>query len=1547
MLFNSKKSGFKLLSLLFVVGLTFAACSQDVDDQIGNLQSQIDKEVTARSEAVSKLEDQLKSLQATHAADIKKLQDAQEELSKAIENAEKAAKEFASAEADAAEAAAKAYADAQDAVVLATAKAAAAEAEANAKAYTEAQIAALKATLEQEITSATAELKAKHEADIAALKAKDAELEQAIAAAETKLNQKIDAEIARIEKAHKADIDRLDAAIDALQGQVNDILAWETTAKTQIAANETAIAALKGDLAAVKGDLATETSDRKKADDALQTALNTLGSKVDAHYSELIGKIEVLIEADEALYAAIVDNAKKIKDLQDADVELGKRIDGVVADLEAAKKAIEEQITKISGQIDDLYSKYDALNKAFDAYKTAQKLVDDAQDEALKDAIAKLEQALADAKTAQELVDGAQNEALADLEQAIEDAKAAQANTDAAQDAALTQAIDGVTTAYSNAIAVAVTKAENDLAEAKRVLNKAIEDLDTKLSASIKVLSGTPTTLIFKPVAYRNGIETVVFEPVFYLSMENALNDEVDINSWIDQYQAFDFQTPLDDYDPYVQNTDVDNKNNPINKVNWIKSFTHYVNLPAEVHYFVNPSNASIKELKLNYPDVKFIGNVAETRGYTDENEDRAGLIALNYNSHYTNTIEDQTLKFRIDLVSQAVDDHDNLFPVGTTDFANNENGKISFGWPTFPDFGGKQNPNYYSGRVDAGVASDWMRWFYDNSSKEAVLDKIRNSKVTFRGNNYWFEDCNENIRNQSYVFATQIPFAGNDETVKGKTVVSDYAQVAVEGAFARFALVTKGSTEKYLNPDKFEAYVLQGNEPGKHKPTNVGTVKYEDGKTVVYDLYAGEKNGVPFGFDWNESYKLTDFIDLLEGDEKYHRNYAVYNVDAMRMEDLGFQYRFYVPMAKASDKTKNVDKWGDMAKEFGHENYLGPNFGPYEYYYGDSKIDFQDYLEVNAKTGEIKILKPEVSKGFTPVVLAQVIDTRRPYSPVVTEAYFRLVIKGEEVKGEKEFFDFPTCDKPDVEVPVDAAWFKTNVYDKFSTNNSKFNYYFNATIKEATPNTYFVWRRWKDEKHTEAITIGKFQWDGNKVVWDEDLLDIYPISSYKDTDFLVMCTPFKDLVGKMSETAIDNKTQITWTLGGNVVTLNLNAKAALPVIQLAYSDSYWDGAVLPKHGDANFFATIIANPNPASEQSSEKYCSFDFDLTTGFNHFQRPTGYAQDPLTQIYYKATFNGRDVSNEVDGCYTFDIVPARYNTPEWFGYANTDKFRYSFNKAESTYLELGEKVNGKPYYDYQPALWYRSKTYGNYNVLLKEADGKSHTPALSNITIDNPWGFERGIDLLEKDMDVPCLVFATYHGGEEYKEPLVIEQFKLDYKKPIIVTNKQAKPFEFVDITHQDQIIKTTDVVALTDWLGNPVMAEKVDIIHTHGKFTPEELSAYYNVDNPYFVKGQDGNPVYKTDLKVNADGTYTHQCVVNFDEDGNIESIDTPTGTLPDKTVLKFAQDGNIYYQNAGASLDQDYHIFVEVEVPHKWGVAKGYVVITVKSSKKTDLIIVN
>lgn len=1643
MLFNSKKSGFKLLSLLFVVGLTFAACSQDVDGQIGNLQDQIDdvrsnldKEIAARSEAIQKLQSQLEALQATHAADIKKLQDADAKLSQAIADAEKAAEEFASAEADAAEAAAKAYADAQDKVILATAEAAAAEAEANAKAYTEAQIATLKAQLEKELADAVKALDDKYAAEVAALKAKDADLEKsveaakadlekAIEAAKAELNKKIGDEIARIEAAHKADIKRIDDAIAALEGRVSSIEAWETTAKTQIAANETAIATLKG-------DLSKEVAAREAGDKALQTALNALGADLDAKYQELK-------KADDALYAAIVDNAKKIKDLQDADVELGKRIDGVVADLEAAQKAIQAEIDKIYKQIGDLFDKYDALNKALVAAIDNQakvngdlKAKDEAQDKALEAAVAALQQAIADAiaqaKEDQAVVDAAQDQALqaaiaqfedalaaavaaqaaidADQDAALQDAIAAfnagldevfaalqaaidaQAGVDAAQDeanaekfaavyAALSAAVDEQATvdaaqdaaleaarlALEGAIAsakselegkisAAVTKAENELQAAKKELQDAIDTLDAKLSAAIKVLAGTPTTLIFKPIAYRNGIETVVFEPVFYVSMENASNDEVDFNSiensTIHSYQAFDFQTPLEDYDPYVQNTDVDDKKNLINKVDWIKSYTHYVNLPAEVHYFVNPSNASIKDLKLNYPDVQFLGNVAEvamTRGYSEENEDVAGLIALNYNSHYTNAIENQTLKFRIDLVSQAVDGHDNLFPVGTTDFANNENGKISFGWPTFADFGGKQNPNYYSGRVDAGYDANWWGWFCDNSAKEEVLDKIRNSKVTFRGNYYWFVDCNENSYNQSYVFATQIPFAGNDENVKGKTVVSDYAQVAVEGAFAQFALVTKGSNEEYLNPNKHDAYVLQGNEPGEHKPINVGTVEGDNGKTVVYDLYAGEENGVPYGFDWNQSYKLTDFIDLLEGDEKYNWTNAVYNVDAMRMEDLGFQYRFYVPMAKASAKTKNVDLWGDMVKEFGHENYLGPNFGPYEYYFGDSKIDFQDYLEVNAKTGEIKILKPEVSKGFTPVVLAQVIDTRRPYSPVVTEAYFRLVIKGEEVKGEMEAFDFPACDKPDVEVPVDAAWFKTNVYDKFSTNNSKFNYYFNATIKEATPNTYFVWRRWKDEKHTEAITIGKFQWDGKKVVWDEDLLSIYPISSYKDTDFLVMCTPFKDLVGKMSETAIDNKTQITWTLGGNVVTLDLNAKAALPVIQLAYSDSYWDGAVLPKHGDANFFATIIANPNPASEQSSEKYCSFDFDLTTGFNHFQKPTGYAQDAATKIYYKATFDGRDVSKEVDGCYTFDIVPARHNlafdTPEWFGYAQSDKFRYSFNTAESTYLELGEKVNGKPYYDYEPALWYRDgSSYGYYNVLLKEAQGRSHTPALSSIEIDTPWGFEKGIDLLEKDMDVPCLVFATYHGGDEYTESLVIEQFKLDYKKPIIVTNKQAKPFEFVDITHTDQIIKTTDVVALTDWLGNPVKAEKVAIIHTHGKFTPEELSAYYNVDNPYFVADQDGNPVYKTDLKVNANGTYTHQCVVNFDEDGNIESIGTPTGTLPDKTVLKFAEDGNIYYQNAGASLDQDYHIFVEVEVPHKWGVAKGYVVITVKSNKK-------
>lgn len=1500
MLFNSKKSGFKLLSLLFVVGLTFAACSQDVDDQIGNLQSQIDKEAAARSEAVSKLEDQLKSLQATHAADIKKLQDAQEELSKAIENAEKAAKEFASAEADAAEAAAKAYADAQDAVVLATAKAAAAEAEANAKAYTEAQIATLKATLEQEITSATAELKAKHEADIAALQAKDAELEQAIAAAETKLNQKIDAEIARIEKAHKADIDRLDAAIDALQGQVNDILAWETTAKTQIAANETAIAALKGDLAAVKGDLATETSNRKKADDALQTALNTLGSKVDANYSELIGKIEELIKADDALYAAIVDNAKKIKDLQDADVELGKRIDGVVADLKKATEDINAEIVKICGKIDDLYDKYDAAAKEIAALKEK----DGQQDKDIQAAIAKAEQELAEART----------EIATEIANAVKEANQ-----------------------YTD-------RAVNDL-------KIALDAVDTKLRDSITVLSGTPTTLIFKPVAFRNGIETVVFEPVFYYSMENDLNDEVGYGSYLNKYEAFDFKTPLADYDPYIQNTDVDKDKKPINKVDWWKSTTHYVNLPAEVHYFVNPSNASIKDLKLNYPDVKFIGNVAETRGYTDENEDIAGLIALNYNSNYTNTIEDQTLKFRVDLVSKAINKD---YPNGTTDFANNENGKINFGWPTFADFGGKQNPNYYSGRVDAGYGPNDSWCFYDNSSKEELLEKIRNAKVTFRGNCYWFVNWNENTWNQSYVFATQIPFAGNDETVKGKTVVSDYAQVAVEPGYAEFALVTKGSTDEYLNPNKYDAYALEGNSEGTHKPQHVGTSKGD--KTIVYDLYAGEDNGVPFGFDPNKSYKLTDFIDLLECDWKYYNNVALYDVDATRMEDLGFQYRFYVPMAKASDKTKNVDLWGDMVKEFGHENYLGPNFGPWEYYcdFGEKyKIDFQDYLKVDAKTGQIEILNPDVSKGFTPVVLAQVIDTRRPYSPVVTEAYFRLAIKGDEVKGQYEFFDFPACGKKNVEVVVENDWFAQNVYNKLKTNVKRFNYYFTPTIKEATPNTYFEWRKWNDDAdHSKGYTVAaSFEWDQN----DKTAKWIYGSPANLDPKnkyYLVMCTPFKDLVGKMTEKALDNKTQITWTLGGNVVTLDLNAKAALPVIQLAYSDSYWDGAVLPKHGDADFFATIVANPNPASERTESKYCSFDFDLTTGFNHFEQPAGYAQDRATKIYYKATFDGRDVSKQVDGCYTFDIVPALFNNSNssapWFNYGSKDEdvdrnlagdqFRYSFSKDKTFYRTLGNKANSKPYFDYSNALWYRyGSGYGFYNILLKEATNAQHTTAQSNVTIGTEWGFQKGIDLLEGDYDVPCLVFATFTDGDEYAEQLAIEQFKLDYRKPIYVKNKQNKPFEFKDILGTDQIIKTTDVVALTDWCDSLVTAKKVNLTHTPGVCTPDDLSAYYNVQNPVFVSDSDGQPIFKTDLKVNADGTYTHQCIGDFTDFSKINAL---KGQLPDKTVLKFDADGNIYYQNAGASLDQAYHIFVQVNVTHKWGVAHGWVVIQVNPNKK-------
>lgn len=469
MLFNSKKSGFKLLSLLFVVGLTFAACSQDYDDQISDVTDQIAEEVTARSEAVAKLESQLKSLQDAHDADIKKLQEADAKLSQAVADAEKAAKDYAdkvaAAEADAAEAAAKAYADAQDKVILATAEAAAAEAEANAKAYTEAQIAALKAQLENEIAAAKKELTEKYDAEIAALKTKDAELQKAIDDAKAKAEKDLADAVAKIEAAHKADIDRIDAAVAAIDARVKDIEAWEATAKTQIAANETAIAALKG-------DLAKEIADREAADKALQTALNTLGSKVDANYNELNGKIqanyEELKKADDALYAAIVDNAKKIKDLQDADVALGKRIDGVVADLEQAKKDIEKQIEKICGEIDDLYSKYDALNQDYTQFKKDQAKKDSDQDTALADAKKELQ----------------------------------------------------------DSIDAAVAKAENELAAAKQELQDAIEKLDSKLSAAIKVLSERPTTIIFKPYLFIGGIETFEFNPMYYYAYENADNKE-------------------------------------------------------------------------------------------------------------------------------------------------------------------------------------------------------------------------------------------------------------------------------------------------------------------------------------------------------------------------------------------------------------------------------------------------------------------------------------------------------------------------------------------------------------------------------------------------------------------------------------------------------------------------------------------------------------------------------------------------------------------------------------------------------------------------------------------------------------------------------------------------------------------------------------------------------------------------------------------------------------------------------------------------------------
>lgn len=1377
MLFNSKKSGFKLLSLLFVVGLTFAACSQDYDDQISDVTDQIAEEVTARSEAVAKLQSQLEALQATHAADIQKLQDADAKLSQAVADAEKAAKDYAdkvaAAEADAAEAAAKAYADAQDKVILATAEAAAAEAEANAKAYTEAQIAALKAQLENEIAAAKKELTEKYDVEIAALKTKDAELQKAIDDAKAKAEKDLADAVKKIEDAHKADINRIDAAVAAIDARVKDIEAWEATAKTQIAANETAIAALKG-------DLAKEIADRQAADKALETALNTLGSKVDANYNELNGKIqanyEELKKADDALYAAIVDNAKKIKDLQDADVALGKRIDGVVADLEAAKKAIEEQIKKICGDIDDLYTKYDALNKAFEAYKTAQKATDAEQDKAIAD----LKKALADAIAAQAKTDAAQDKALADavakLEKAIEDAIAAQAKTDAAQDAALEKAIEDVTSAYNKAIAEAVKKVEGELEDAKEELQKAIDDLDAKLSAAIKVLSERPTTIIFKPYLFIGGIETFEFNPMYYVAYENIDNEDV---TYVDGLVPTNFFAPT------------------------------YVALPKEIEYEVNPWSTTIDYLDIY--NTKFNFHVAQVRPEYGTRGEEAPYLSVNKAENYTPSIKNHILKFRVD--ESVVDG--------------------AAAWTKALDFG----------------------------------------KVV--------------------MFAVEIPFAGEDTTV-----VSDYARLS-ECPFTAFFRVADADDKVYplYNDSKKAIYEVTEDDV----PVNVFT-----NDKFIYEIKGFKVGG--------ENPTLLSLVNNAEFDAMKEP----FVVDALRAEDLGFEYRFYVPR----EDEVEVNKSADVDEVF----YKGPQYGPWGY--AAAGTDFQKLIKsIDHKTGAVDF--GEKAKGLTPIILIQIVDPKNEYQ-VVTEAYVRLVIEGDTMedtacKKEKTgnvadgVYTYPNCEDEYVEIPYTAAEMTDSVYNKFGVNQAQFEKYWKTetNVANATPNSFV-----------------DFDEDGN----------------------LVAYIPYADLQNLNNKDFADYEIVYTATLGGNTVEITFNAHVILPTISLSYETTYWQNQQLPVI-DERFLGTVVANPNPASEKVASKYCSFDFDLTSAYNAKKPVEGWAQDKNTGIYFKAeTVNGKnevvDITKAYADCISLDLVPARFDAAQAAWLAAATKYTYADGKT-STFADLQKRANTAEFkFDsYVDALQYRTELYGKYNVELKEADPATDTPdnladlykpARADQQIDTKWGYEAGITILDNDYNVPVQVIC-YYGYNETTDARVIDEWMLDYKKPLNVINND-KLYEIIDINHQLQTVTTADVIKLEDWLGYPVTAHFVAGTHTPGLCTPNELAMYYNVGTPRFIVDPEASaaahanvPKITTDLEVNGKDL-THKCVV---VDGKLVG-EVPNGPLPDNTSVLVAEDGqSITYQNVGASVDQNYHMFVEVEVPHKWGFATGWIVIEVQAGSVT------
>lgn len=716
------------------------------------------------------------------------------------------------------------------------------------------------------------------------------------------------------------------------------------------------------------------------------------------------------------------------------------------------------------------------------------------------------------------------------------------------------------------------------------------------------------------------------------------------------------------------------------------------------------------------------------------------------------------------------------------------------------------------------------------------------------------------NGESNAMMFAVEIPLAN-----EAGSVVSDYARLTEVPFDAYFRICKPNDCVDCVKPlyNDSKAAIYE-NDPATDAPVYVAPTA-----EFFYEFT---------GLKYDQEFKLIDYVATAEYDTKYDAAgtpfaYEPYIVDEVKWTDLGFQYRFYVPLDGEAAVNKSADK---------NVYYKGPKYGPWGY--AAAGTDFQTLIKtIDHKTGAVTF--DEKVKGLTPIVLVQVVDPNHDYQ-VVTEAYVRLVVDGDKmVDVAEEVTTYANCTDDFIEIPYFAAQVQDSIYDKFGIDKTQFETYWTKTVDGVTG------------------AVVEFNAAGD----------------------LVAKVPYAALADLKTTGLQDFTVKYTAKLGGNTAEITYKAHVGLPTIELSYMNTYWKS--MPDAAN-KVPGVIVGNPRPVSELTYSAFASYDFSLLDGYNTQKAVTGFAQDAATGIYYKVTWQGKDVTADFAGCVALDVVPVTFTQA-----AGADKFVYA-DGTDKTFKSLAVAYN-EGVAAYSPANYVeaiqQNGTPTVYNLQLVEKD---IAPAINGL-----WGSDKAIKLLDDDAKVPCLVYAYYKYNGVIDER-VIDEFMIDYEKPIYVVNND-RAIEIIDALHAEQPISFDALIQLKDWLGENVTAHFVNTnghTTTVGDFSADNLSIYYNVQNPEWKLYTTTAGYALTDLKVNP-ATNNLEADPALVEKFLAEGIknEADFGPLPDGVSLKDKADGNFYYNNVGGLVKEDYHMFLEATLKHKWGEIPARIVVTVKA----------